>query len=199
MSYLSSFDELEKEIEKLQNEFYTENGGKNVFLKKAQKYECANQIANKIPIKVLLESSCYVLNEINYVFIDYKKFKTFLNPNNYNDVIDHIIEKLEHIKQKSGGINVLLDLDGFTISAAERYKSLIQQFCYRCFQNGRGYTAILQNFTIYNCPAILDALKTIFLPLVDDLAKSKIKTIPKPDSKPYSDMVEKCIGTIPER
>ena len=194
MSYISSFEELEKEIERMQNEFYTENGGKNVFFKKAQKYECANQISQKIPIKVLLESGCYILNEINYVFIDYKKFKTFLNPHNYNDAIDHIIEKLECIKHRTGVINVLLDLDGFTVSAAERYKSLIQQFCDRCFKNGHGYTAILQNFTIYNCPAVIDAAKSIILPLVDDLAKSKIATISKHDSKPYSDMVEKCIA-----
>ena len=190
MAYTSSFDELEKEIERMQNEFYTENGGKNIFFKKAQKYECANQITNKIPIKILLENSCYVLNDSNYVFIDYKKFKTFLNPNNYNDAIDHIIEKLEYIKSKFSEINVLLDLDGFTVSAAERYKSLILQFCDRCFQDGHeGYTEILQNFTIYNCPAVFDTIKSIILPLVDDLTKSKIVTVLKPDSKPYSDMV----------
>ena len=194
MSYISSFDELEKEIERMQSEFYTENGGKNVFFKKAQKYECANQISQKIPIKVLLESGCYILNDSNYVFIDYKKFKTFLTPNNYNDAIDHIIEKLEYIKSKFVDVNVLLDLDGFTVSAAERYKSLIQQFCDRCFTDGYGCTDILQNFTIYNCPAVFDTIKSIILPLIDDLTKSKIITVLKPDSKPYSDMVEKCIA-----
>lgn len=193
MSYISSFDELEKEIEKIQNEFYTENGGKNIFFKKAQKYECANQITQQIPIKVLMESSCYILNESNYVFMDYKKFKTFLNPNNYNDAVDHIIEKLEYIKSKFGAINVLLDLDGFSISAAERYRSLIQQFCHRCLQNDSGYTEILHEFTIYNCPAVIDTVKSIILPLVDNLTKSKIVTILKPDSKRYSDMVEQLL------
>ena len=187
----SSFAQLETEIERLQKDYYTENGGKNVFFKKTQKYECANQITNRISIDVLLEKTCYVLNTSTVVYIDYPLFKKYASPSNFNQIADHIIGKLLQIRSQYGVIDVWLNLDGFTPSAAERYKGLIELFNNKCITLDLGFSLALNKFVIYNCPGMIDQITYMITPFMDELKKSKLVTVLKADSKQYVDTVSK--------
>ena len=190
-----SFDDLEKEIEKVQNSFYSENGGKNTFFKKTQKYDCANHLTTRIPIQILMDKMCFALDELDCIYINYSVFKTFANPDNFTDIVNHILSKLEFASKNYSNFSVLLDLDGFTISAAERYKPFIHLFCNTCFQINVGYLVQLNQFIVYNCPSIIDTVKKMLLPLMEGFPTAKVVTILKSDSKPYVDKVAQYITT----
>ena len=134
MSGLSSFEDLEREIEKTKSEFYSESGGKNTFFKKQQKYDCAKQVVSNISLEVLLNRTCSIVENTNCVHIDYPLLKTYASPEIFETIADDIIMKFQQIKDTYGCLQVFFNLDGFTVSAAERYKGLIETFCAKCFQ-----------------------------------------------------------------
>ena len=192
---LGSFENLENEIAKAQQSFYSDNGGKNKIFKKLQKYECANHITTRIPIHILMENMCTILNGTEYIYINYSTFKSFASPDNFNDIVSHIMSKIDYIAHNFSKIEVLLDLDGFTISAAERYKPFIDLLCSVCFQNNASYLSKLNKFTLYNCPSVIDTIKKMFMPLMDPSMTSKVVTILKPDSKEYVDKIARYFAT----
>lgn len=188
MSGLSSFEDLEREIEKAKGEFYSESGGKNTFFKKQQKYDCAKQVVSKVSLEVLLRQSCRIIENTNCVHIDYPILKTFASPDIFDSISDYIILNFQHIKDTYGQLQVFLNLDGFTVSAAERYKGLIETFCMKCFQKNTGFAPVVLLFVVYNSPNVIDAIKHIVLPFMEENVKAKLLVVPKKDSEKYNAM-----------
>jgi hypothetical protein len=98
MSALSSFEELEKEIENIKDEFYSESGGKNVVFKRTQKYDCAKKVVSKIPLETLLNRMCVVLENANLIHIDYPIMKTFASPENFESISENILLSFDFLK-----------------------------------------------------------------------------------------------------
>lgn len=188
MSGLSSFDDLEREIEKTKSEFYSESGGKNTFFKKQQKYDCAKQVVSKISLEVLLNRTCNIIENTNCVHIDYPLLKTYASPEIFETIADYIIMNFQTIKDKYGNLRVFLNFDGFTVSAAERYKSLIEVFCMKCFQRNTGFAPVVLQFVVYNSPNVMDAIKHIVMPFMEENVKAKLLVVPKKDSSEYNRM-----------
>ena len=188
MSGLSSFDDLEREIEKTKSEFYADSGGKNTFFKKQQKYDCAKQVVSKISLDVLLCRTCSIVENTNYVHIDYPLLKTYASPEIFETIADYIIMNFQQIKDTYGNLQIFLNLDGFTVSAAERYKSLIEIFCMRCFQRNTGFAPVVLQFVVYNSPNVMDAIKHIVLPFMEDNVKAQLRVVSKKDSSEYNRM-----------
>ena len=183
--------DLDKEIQKMQNSFYNESGGKNVFFKKTQKYECASHLTSKIPVQILLERMCVVLPNTDCVYISYPIFKTFAHPDNFGDIVNYILMNLDFVKTKYGKLDVILDLDGFTVSAAGRYGQFIQLFCNNCFQSTAGYITALNQFTVYNCPSVIDTIQRMVMPFIDQLPLLNVNIILKSDTKQYAEKIAK--------
>lgn len=188
MSGLSSFEELEREIEKAKTEFYSESGGKNTFFKKQQKYDCAKQVVNKISIDILLRQTCSIIDNTNCVHIDYPLLKTYASPEIFDTIADYIIMNFQQIKDTYGNLQVFLNFDGFTVSAAERYKKLIEVFCMKCFQRNTGFAPVVLQFVVYNSPNVIDAIKHIVLPFMEENVKAKLCVVSKKDSDEYNRM-----------
>ena len=188
MSGLSSFDDLEREIEKTKSEFYADSGGKNTFFKKQQKYDCAKQVVSKISLDVLLCRTCSIVENTNCVHIDYPLLKTYASPEIFETIADYIIMNFQQIKDTYGNLQIFLNLDGFTVSAAERYKSLIEIFCMRCFQRNTGFAPVVLQFVVYNSPNVMDAIKHIVLPFMEDNVKAQLRVVSKKDSSEYNRM-----------
>jgi hypothetical protein len=181
---MSSFEDLEREIENVRNEFYSETK-KNTFFKKQQKHDCANQVASQIPMHLLLERGCWAIPNTNYVRIVYPILKMFASPDTFDIIVDHIIRTCHNVKNEYGTMTVMLNLEGFTVSAAERYKRLVEIFCNRCFNEELQFSTLTNAFIIYNTPNSIESIKPIIMPFVSDELKSKVQLIPKKDSVAY--------------
>jgi hypothetical protein len=186
MSGLSSFEDLEREIEKTKSEFYSESGGKNTFFKKQQKYDCAKQVVSKISLEVLLNRTCSIVENTNCVHIDYPLLKTYASPEIFETIADYIIMNFQTVKDKYGNLQIFLNFDGFTVSAAERYKSLIEVFCMKCFQRNTGFAPVVLQFVVYNSPNIMDAIKQIVMPFMEENVKAQLRVVSKKDSDEYN-------------
>jgi hypothetical protein len=182
---LSSFDELEKEIEKVKTDFYTDAGGKNTFFKKQQKFDCAKQVVDKISIDILLKNTCYILGNTHCVHIDYTVLKSYASPEIFDTISDYIILNFQYVKDHHSSLEVFFNLDTFTISSAERYKGLIEAFCAKCFQRNTGFSTFVNKFVVYNSPTAIETIRHMVMPFMEENVKSRTFVIPKKESSEY--------------
>ena len=68
-------ESIVNDIAKLQEEYYKQNN-KNIFLKKNQKYECANIISQKLDYRILFEKTLFIL-KYGEIFFDYTRITFF--------------------------------------------------------------------------------------------------------------------------
>jgi hypothetical protein len=175
------FEDLENEIDKLKDEFYS-SSSKNIFFKSKQKFECATQIMAKVPLEALLYKTCRYIPSEHLIYIDYTIFKSYATPEIFNTITDYIILVFSEFIQKYGCLEIALNLDTFTVSACERYKTIIQIFCDKCFQQQNNFTHVLRTFRIYNMPSTFETIKQIMSPFLLEEVKAKIQLFGKADS-----------------
>jgi len=178
---MDSFAALEMEIDNARNEFYSESG-KNTFFKKQQKFDCAQRVASQIPMEHLLSRTCWIQDEIAFVRIDYTILKTYASPEVFELIVNHIIRVCRGSVATFKSLSVLLNLDTFTVSAAERYKALIELFCGKCFQENTGFSLSLEQFIVYNVPTTVDTIKPMLMPFVLEEIRHKVKLVSKKDT-----------------
>lgn len=181
---MDSFDSLEKEIESIREEYYSESG-KNRIFKKQQKYDCAKQVASQISLDVLLQRTCWIDSKTTYIHVDYPILKTYASPDVFEHISDHVIRACAFVKDQKNEFTVILNFDGFTVSAAERYKNLIEAFCNKCFALNIGLSDSLQKFIICNCPSAMESIKPILGPFMLEEVKAKIVLVNKRDTPAY--------------
>ena len=162
-------------ITKLQEEYYTKNN-KNVFLKKNQKYECANMISQQIDISLLFNKTLYVLNKGD-IYFDYMMLKTYIHPELFSNFLEYVnkisSEYIEIISQYSLHLNI----NSLTISAFERYWPLVQQILYNYPVTGTK----MQKTYIYYTPSIAEQILKIISPYITNI-KNKLVFYSKTES-----------------
>ena len=151
-----------REMEQYQQQFYEENGGKNMFFKKTQKNEIAKSVSQNFELARLLSESIYILCE-NEIIIDYPTIKMFIHEEIYEDIVNHILNLYRECIVKHGIFSVNINLNGFTMSAAERYKKIIILFSNKCMQTTEhNYSMLTQKLRIFNTPACIQILVQMF-------------------------------------
>jgi hypothetical protein len=160
-------------IRDLQNQYYSSNK-KNFFFKNTQKLNCATAICDNIPIEDLISKTIYVIPDTNKVYLDYTIFKMFANPNNFNTIVEYIIKLFNDRINHYDDFQLHINLDSFTISALERYKVLIKQFCEKCLASNTRYSVKMDKVYIYNVPKSFDAIVTTLKPFIDPLVYGKL-------------------------
>ena len=165
--------DFNKRIEELTNQYYSDNK-KNTFFKSSQKMECAATITNQIGIDDLIRKTIYVIPNTNCVFMDYTLFKTYATPDNYNKIVGYILLLFDYCIANYGEYYAHVNLDGFTISAAERYKSIIECFLINCMSSESQYSLRLINMNIYNTPNTFNNISKMLMPFADPLVREKI-------------------------
>jgi hypothetical protein len=179
---MSSYNLIE-EIEKFQNTYYSQGGGKNTIFKKSQKIECASQISSNFDIQLLLNKTIYLIQNTNKIFIDYTVFKLYGNPSNYKLIIDRLFTLFLETINTYGEYECHINLNTFTISAAERYKQVIEMFCSECLQNKTTrYSLFLSKMHIYNSPSMLENIAKLFAAYIEPSVRTKIEIHNKSDS-----------------
>ena len=165
--------DFNKRIEELTNQYYSDNK-KNTFFKSSQKMECATTVTNEIGIDALIQKTIYIIPNTNCVFMDYTIFKTYATPDNYNKIVGYILSLFDYCIANYGEYYAHVNLDSFTISAAERYKNLIECFLTNCMSSESQYSFKLKHMLIYNTPNTFNNISKLLMPFIDPLVRQKI-------------------------
>jgi len=164
---------LEEKIKDLQQLYYS-NNSKNIFFKNKQKLDCATLVCDNIPMETLLSNTIYVIDDSNQVFLDYTIFKLYANPHNYETITNAIVALLQSHIDKFDSFQLHINLHSFTVSALERYKSMIQQFCDKCLSSNTRYSRKMDKTFIYNPPKSFDSIVKGLKPFIDPFIYDKL-------------------------
>lgn len=169
-----SQQEMLELLTKIKTNFYTTEQ-KSTFFKNAQKAKCAEKITTQINLADLLKNTIYIIPNTNKVFIYYPLFKQFASDNIKEPIIEYIINILIECISIYGHYELHVDLNGFSISAAERYKLSIQLFCNKCLglKEAR-FAELVDRLYIYNTPSIMESIIQIFSPFIDPIIPRKL-------------------------
>ena len=170
-------DRIHQDISNIQKTYY-DNNEKNLIMKKGQKEDIAKQVCQNINIDILLAHSCIV--NMNHINLNYPLLKMFCHTDNYNYCVDYIINRFRECIQAHGNFSCTIDLNTFTISAAQRHKDLIELFCRKCLNDTlNNYSESLTKLDIENPPSAMEQLYRLFNNFIDPAVKSKIQILSK--------------------
>jgi len=184
------------EISKLKNEFYSKSN-KNIFFKSSQKQNCASVITERMGIENMIDNTVYIISNTNKVYLDYTIFKLYATPDLFDIIIQKVISLFEQCIEKYGNFEVHINLNSFTISAYERYNQIISKFCFECLNTNVKFTINISNLFIYNTPNMIDILKNLIKPFIDNNIANKIVFFNKKESeKLISELLNNNFQTI---
>tara|TARA_B100001093_G_scaffold519213_1_gene607182 strand:- start:1066 stop:1647 length:582 start_codon:yes stop_codon:yes gene_type:complete len=174
---------LLNEISNFEEKYYQDNN-KNTFFKKSQKMDLAKQVSNNFDINILLKNLCYRNKTTNQVVIDYNILKLFANEENFELILKYILNEFTNTINTFGNFEVHMNLNSFTISAAERYKKLVELFCKLCLNNKEtyDYSKKCSRFYIYNVSNTFEQIVNLFKPFVSPDIKEKVSILKKSES-----------------
>lgn len=187
MSNLS--DDFMQKVSKLQDTYYAANP-KRIIMKKQQKNECANVVSKLVGTNNMLTQCIYVFDGYK-LYIDYTVFKTFVCPDNYNLIIEYVINIMHAIINEYGRYQLYVNLNTFSISALERYRVFFQQMSVRCAANQ--FDRYVEIVHIHNSPSFLSATSGLLAQFMSDSVKNKISFISKTELNKLPDMISKKI------
>ena len=173
MNSLEDTRPLTDQIAELQNQFYAQNT-KSTFFKNTQKIECAAAITQSIQIDELFKKTVYCVPNTNRVYFDYTIFKTYGHPGIYDQLMDYSLAIFTACIEAYGRFEIHINLQSFTMTAAQRYRDITQIFFTRCLQRNTVFYNHIDSLHIYNPPKMIDALSNLFSGFIDDTIRSKI-------------------------
>ena len=177
---------LLEQVNQCKNEYYS-NQSKNMLFKKSQKLELAKQMSEKIDINHFLKNFTYNIPNTENIFIDYTIFKLFANESNYQVIINYFLDIIDYCIFTYGRYTLHLNMDSFTVSAAERYYTFLELYVSFCLIKSKTnkflYSEKLNKFNIYNPPNVLDMIHKILKKVIQKEVNEKIVVIPKKESK----------------
>jgi hypothetical protein len=130
-------------------------------------------IMDEMQLNFLLKNTVYILpceslgtdggSPIsNKVYIDYPLFKQFVNPSNFDKVLDYFAELLIEILGAHPTIHLHVNLRTFSVTAIEKFKDIILKFYDKYSVD---YVDKIQATFIYFTPSIFTAIHTAFVKL----------------------------------
>lgn len=169
------------QIQRVQASFYDQTP-KNIFFKTDQKFKCAQSVSSQINIDRLIEHTTWIIPGTNRVFFDYLVFKTYACPDNFYTVVDKIVGLCCDCSNTWGSFEFHLNMDTFSISAVERYKSAIVLFSDECMRRNTGFAQTLSGMYLYNIPRVMDQVAHMLKPMIIPEIYSKFILFDKKDS-----------------
>ena len=176
-----STDSLVELMEKYQQEYY-QSQGKNMFFKKSQKQDCAKGVSEAFPLEDMINRTIFLIPNKNKLVFDYTVFKLFATSDNYDAIVQRVIEYYDLLLTQYSKFEVHIILEGFTISAAERYKSVIQHFCNKCMTSQTRYSQYISGMYLYYTPSMMESISALLKPFIDTSINHSITMYSKADS-----------------
>jgi hypothetical protein len=170
-----------EDIMKVQSDFYSFQN-KHVFFRKSQKQDCANYVVTQIPLDTLLKRTIMGISETNVIYMDYTVFKTYATSDNYVQIARCLLKYIQTTIETYGSFDLHMNLQSFSMSAAERYMEAIQLFCEECHKKDENYLDRMGNMYIYNTPNMVGMITTIIRKFTNDSIKEKLVCYSKEES-----------------
>jgi hypothetical protein len=188
-----STETLLDSIEKMKEKYYQDNGGKNSFLfKKTQKLDCAKEISKNFDLTTLIKSTIYIIPNTNKIMFNYTIFKLYANSENYEVIIQNVLDNYDEVLKTFDNFEAHVLLEGFTISAAERYKEAIKLFCQRCMNSSTKYAKLTSAMHIYYTPSMIESISVLLRPFLDSNVSDRIVLHSKAES---CELLDKLLTT----
>ncbi len=186
---------LAQAIKQIQENYYSDAGGKQVLFKKKQKFECAAQVGSQLSLDLLLRHTCWVMpNAMESVYINYPILKTFATPDLFDVIVNHIIAVCNYVKGRHAQLVIWLNLEGFTVSAVDRYRGLISLFSEKCLAQNTQFSLVLQEFRILNAPTAIEHIRTAVKTLIISEIHPKIRVLNRTQSQESMQEVESYLA-----
>jgi hypothetical protein len=172
------------EMQEMQTGLYSQSGGKNLFFKKTQKLDIAKMISEKFDLNEIISTCIYILpGKKNEIYIDYTILKLFIHDDIHEKIIDYLLVLYNECVAKYGKFSLNLNLDGFTISAAERHKNAVKLFSQKCLDTPEyRYGELTEKIRIFNTPSIMETVVQMFKPFFAKNIAQRIELYKKNDS-----------------
>lgn len=170
-------------LEKIKNQYYNDHG-KNILFKKSQKIDCAIQLCRspEFHLESAIKNTIFIISDSNRVFFNYELFKYYANPDNYEIVVNYILSLVMLCISKYETFEFHVNLQSFTVSAAERYKPAIQLYMSKCLANNTEFSKLLTKMVIYNTPSLMNEISRLLKPMVDPIIRNKLQMYGKSET-----------------
>lgn len=176
-----SSDSLVDLMKKYKEDYY-QTQGKKSFFKKTQKMDCAKEISQSFQLSDMIQRTIYVIPNTNKIVFNYPVFKLFANPDNYETIIQSVIDTYDRILSIYQVFEIHIILDSFTISAAERYRGVIKIFCDKCMSSNMKYSQRMTAMYIYYTPSMIESISTLLKSFIDPVINERIIMFSKAES-----------------
>jgi hypothetical protein len=104
------------------------------------------------------------------------------NPDNYNIILESILNVYDEILLTHSTFEAHIILEGFTISAAERYKTVIQLFSNKCMNSSTKYSQLTTGMYVYYTPSMIENISAFLRPFIDTNVYERIIMYSKTES-----------------
>ena len=151
---------LNEKIQNIRNEFYQTNS-KNILFKKTQKQECAKYISDTLQLQDLISHTVFLIPNTNIIFYNYLVFKQYGHESNCNKIMDYFKQLILQTIENFGHFELHFNLKSFSISALNRYSSIIQT----SFDENILFGEKLSRVVVYYTPHFIELI-TIKRPFV---------------------------------
>jgi hypothetical protein len=144
--------------------------------------EVASKIATEFNVDELLRKTVFIIPGTNKMYVDYLVFKLYAHPTNYVRFVEYTQSLIPDCIQKYGTFECHVNLSTFTVSAAERYKEIVEIFNVVGLRNNTDYSIQLTNLYVYNTPISIDHISKIIFRLIEPELRDKIVLYSKAES-----------------
>ena len=163
---------LEEKVQAFKQQYYSKEN-KTTFFSSSKKLHCAQQVSKQFNLQDLMHNSIFIVKDTCKIYVDYPLVKSFVHPDNYDQVIQHVFILSETILQSHPKFELHITLKTFTMTAAQRYKDLITLFCHQ-YLNSSSESDKLSFLYIYDPPQMVQVIQNMFSPFISQAHKGKI-------------------------
>jgi hypothetical protein len=171
-----SHDNIFRSMNEVKDNFFTSKHT-NMFLKKKQKNELIMTINKQFPLESLIDRTVNVIPNTNSIYLDYCVFKMYANDENYQLVVDKIIDLILETIKNFGSFNLHINLDSFTVTSLERIQGVFTMYYDSCIKKGLFYDSkTIEKIKMYNSPSIISSIMMMLVKHTEPSIKNKIVT-----------------------
>ena len=126
-----------------------------------------------------MAKSVYILENSDIVHIDYPILKPSLCEDIYEFCIQFLLNKYLEVINKYNKYSVHVNLQGFSVSAAQRYQKGIMLFTEKCNASNTKLSELLEKMVLINAPSVIETIQKMLRPFIDPIIFGKIHIQPK--------------------
>ena len=150
-------------LQKIKDEYYSATPKRLFFGKTSQKAECAHNIAMHFSIEELMRATVFPIPHTNKLYFDYTLFKMYATPVHYEPIVGYMTHEINSLIDAHTQFELHVNLQTFSVSAAERYRDAIQLFGASTHAScgGECMRSCLHKLYIYHTPCVMRSISHV--------------------------------------